>query len=150
MDGQTRIVWDFLNAAYRTGALDNFMDLSKAATDKKYENQAIVFAELEDAISEMEDFSSVNNTLDEVFRQMPALSDEDTLEGLGALAAIITPLVESAMESGDKDNEQLKKKSVKLVSNLPKIARATFKLMVLNFGFITSAVWQKIRKTIWA
>jgi hypothetical protein len=146
MDGQTKIVWDFLNAAYRTGALDNFMVLSKAATDKKYDNQATVFAELEDAISEMEDFSSVDLTLEKAFRQMSALSDEATLLGLGALASIMTPLVESAMESVDRDTERLKEKRDKLLSDLPKIAKATFKLMVLNSGSIASAVWRKIRK----
>jgi len=143
MDGQTKIVWDFLHLAYRTGSLDRFMQLSRAAVDKRYENQATVFAKLEDAISEMDDFSSVDQTLEEIFRQMPVLSDEETLEGLGTLVSIVTPLIESAMESVDRDTQVLKDKGDKLFDDLPKMAKAVFMVLVLNSDSLVSALGRR-------
>jgi hypothetical protein len=140
MQGQTRILWDFLQAAYKNGALDNFMELSRAATDKKYENQATVFAQLEDAICEMEDFSSVDETLATAFKQMPALTDDEILQGLGALVVMITPVIDSTMESVDRDSEALKEKLEKLSQDLPKIASAVSTLVILNSETIASAL----------
>lgn len=146
MEGQAKIVWNFLEAAYRTGALDNFMDLSKAATDKKYENQATVFAELEDAITEMDDFSSVDQTLEKALSQMPALSDPAILEGLGALVSLLTPVIDSTMKSVDRDTEALKEKRDKLLADLPRMARALFALLALNSGSIAGALGEKSAK----
>jgi len=143
MEGQTKVLWDFLETAYRTGAIDEFLELSKAATDKKYENQALVFAELEDAVSEMEDFSGVDETIEEAFRQIPALTDEETLEGLRVIVSFLTPLVDSVMESVDRDGELLGEKRDKLIEDLPKAAKALLTILAQNSCAILSAMGDK-------
>lgn len=140
MEGQTKILWDFLNAAYRTGTLDEFLNLAQVAAGKSKENQAQLFADLEDAITELDDFSGVDRTLEEGYRQMALMTDDEILEGLGVLISLITPLVDSAMESAGRDPELLMEKRDKLIENLPKAGKALFALIALNSGPIIGAL----------
>jgi hypothetical protein len=143
MEGQTKILWDFLNAAYRTGALDEALSLVKIATGKDKEDQAHLFAGLEDAITELDDFSGVDQTLEEVYRQMSLLMDEEIFEGLAAFLSLIAPLVDSVMKSADRDSELLIHKRDQLIQDLPKMAKALFAIIALNSGAIVSALGGK-------
>ena len=132
MEGQTRVVWDFLQTAFRTGALDELIKLSKALTDKKYENQALLFADLEDAVSEMENLDSVDQTLEEALRLMPALTDPETMEGIAFLLPIITPWLDSWMAAADRDTEVVGEKIMRLKENLPKVGKALLTLLAVG------------------
>jgi hypothetical protein len=143
MEGQTKAVWDFLETAFRTGALDEFLKLSKAVTDKKYENQAELFADLEDAVSELEDLTSLDETLGEAFRMMPALTDPETLEGLALLASAVNPYLTSLMEAHDRDSAVLAEKKARLMAALPKVSKAVVTLILLYSPAILSAADRK-------
>jgi hypothetical protein len=140
MEGQTKIVWDFLETAFRTGALDEFLKVSKAVTDKKYENQAELFADLEDAVSAMEDLSSLDETLEKAFRMMPALTDPETLEGMALLLSAATPYIKSFMDAHDRDTALLAEKKARLMEALPKVSKAVITLLLLNSPAILSGL----------
>lgn len=132
MEGQTKVVWDFLQTAFRTGALDELIKLSKALTDKKYENQALLFADLEDAVSEMDNLDSIDRTLEEALRLMPALTDPEIMEGIGFVLPMITPWLDSWMAAADRDTEVVREKITRLKQNLPKVGVALFTLLALG------------------
>ena len=140
MEGQTKVVWEFLETAFRTGALDEFLKLSKAVTDEKYENQAELFADLEDAVSAMEDLTSLDQTLVEAFRMMPALTDPETLEGMAWLLSAATPYVKSFMDAHDRDTALRAAKKARLMAALPKVSKAVVTLLLLNSPAILSAL----------
>ncbi|OGP57004.1 MAG: hypothetical protein A2V67_00405 [Deltaproteobacteria bacterium RBG_13_61_14] len=143
MEGPTKVVWEFLETAFRTGALDEFLKLSKAVTDKKYENQAELFADLEDAVSAMEDLTSLDQILVEAFRMMPALTDPETLEGMALLLSAATPYVKSFMDAHNRDTALLAEKKARLMAALPKVWKAVVALIMLNSPAILSALGKK-------
>ncbi len=124
MEGQTKITWDFLQAAYRAGALDEFLSAARPLTDKKYDNQATVFAELEDAVFEMEDFSSVDEVLDTAFKLLPEMTDQEALEGLAIILSLLNPLIKSFMEGMDRDTEAVVSMKDELAEKGRKVAKA--------------------------
>ncbi len=143
MEGQTKVLWDFLETAYRTGALDELMLLSKAGTDKKYENQARVFVDLEEGICEMDDFSSVDAVVEEALRQLPALTDDETVEGIAILASVLRPLVDSVMESADRDADALTAKREEVLAALPKVGKALLALITANGPTLLAALGER-------
>ena len=124
MEGQTKVLWDFMEAAFREGTLDELLLLSKAASDKKYEDQAFVFADLEEAIEEMDDLSAVDDKLELAFSIMPQLTDDEVLQGMKILLSVLTPLVDRMMESAGRDMEAVAEKKDELVDNLRKVVKA--------------------------
>ncbi len=145
MQEQEKAIYDFLFEAYRSGALDGFMRLSRAVADKKYEDQSLVFSELEDAISEMDDLSGVDEVLAKVFEQMPLLTDRETLEGLAVLVSYLTPWLDSMMAAADRDTQVVSEKTDRLKHDLPLAGKAVFTLFVLNSRPLGEALGQRAR-----
>jgi hypothetical protein len=143
MEGQTKVAWDFLETAFRTGALDEFLKLSKNLTDKKYENQAEMFAELEDAVSEMDDLTSIDETLERAFRMMPALTDPEIMEGIALLVDLAAPYLEALMKAHDRDTALLLEKKARLMDALPKVMKAVSALVMIGSPAVFSALGQK-------
>ncbi len=139
MEGQTKVTWDFLETAFRAGTLDQMLALSKSLTDKKYESQAQVFEDLEDAVDELDDFSGVDETLEKLFGLMQELNDQETLEGLNILLSVLGPVVSGIMEAADRDVESLSEMKLKVMDNLPKVGKALIALASIGSRELLSA-----------
>ena len=124
MDAQTQVLWNFLDTAFKAGTLDEFLSLSKSMTDKKYENQALVFSDLEDAIDEMDDLSDINEKLEMAFGFMPDLTDPETMEGVTILLKLANPLIKNFMEAADHDMETIAEIRNTFMENFKKVRKA--------------------------
>jgi hypothetical protein len=111
MDPQTKIVWDFSETAFRTGALDKILDLANVLTEKKPEDFSRDMANLEDVFIEMLDTAPMEKGFGRVYEVMEALTDDDVLEGLGILLSIVTPVLRKVAEQADGDPFTLEKQA---------------------------------------
>jgi|GEM_PF-2497070 len=136
MEGQTKVLWDFLETAYKTGMLDEVLRLSTTLTDKKYEDQALMYADLEDSITEMEDFSTVDDTLEKIYGIMPDITDEEVLEGITILLTLLNPFITAVMEKADRDTENVTAMRMDLVENLRKVGKALKAFISIGSKFL--------------
>ncbi len=104
MDEQAKIVWDFLETAFRTGTLDKVLDLVGIMAGKDLEDMSEAFNSLEDIFLEMEDASVMEEKFDMVYQVLEALTDDEVMDGLGTLISLLTPLLRLVkMQAGDDD-----------------------------------------------
>ena len=126
MDGQERIMWNFLEAAFRTGALDEFLRLSHALTDKKYDVHYNIYEALEDYLTGLDDMKPLEENFDKIFGILEAMSDDEVLEGLGALVSFVNPWVEGIMSAAGQDAASFDEMKMNILETLPKIKKAVF------------------------
>ncbi|MBU0994943.1 MAG: hypothetical protein KJ737_20825 [Proteobacteria bacterium] len=140
MDGQARIMWNFMETAFKTGALDQFLRLSHALTDKKYDVQYNIYEELEDYFINLDDMKLLEDNFDKMYGILEALTDEEVLEGLGSLVSLINPWVEGIMAAAGQDMTSLDEMKKKLVETLPKVKKA----LIAIGGIIASSLTKSI------
>jgi hypothetical protein len=126
MEEQNQVLWDFLDTAFKAGTIDEFLLLSKSMADKKYEDQAQVFSDLEDAIDEMDDLSDIDEKMEMVFGFMPDLTDQETMEGVTILLSLINPIIKNFMEAADRDMETIKEMRDAFMKDFKKVKKALF------------------------
>lgn len=93
MEGQTKIIWDFSQAAFRTGALDRILDLVQVLTTNNTQTLYEALADLEDVFMEMEDTAPMEERLGRIYDTLQALTDDDILDGIGTLLSVLTPAI---------------------------------------------------------
>ena len=101
MEGQTKIIWDFSQAAFRTGALDRILDLIQVLTRNNTQTLYEALADLEDVFIEMEDTAPMEERLGRVYDTLQALTDDDILDGIGTLLSVLTPAIRMLAAQAD-------------------------------------------------
>ncbi len=141
MEGQAKIMWDFLETAFRTGTLDELLKLVQVATGKGFEDLSQSFANVEDVFMDMEDTSSFEENFGKIYEIMEALTDDEVIEGLGILLSLLNPLISTVMEKTGKDTllsaemqEELKEKSQKIIKALKALGSLGSKMVIANLG----------------
>ena len=101
MEGQTKIVWDFAETAFRTGALDRILDLVQVLTGNSTQTLYEGLADLEDVFIEMEDTAPMEERLGSIYDTLQALTDDDILDGIGTLLSVLTPAISMLAAQAD-------------------------------------------------
>lgn len=104
MDPQAKILWDFLETAFRTGLLDKVIDLAGIVASKDMDDMSKAFDSLEDIFLNMEDTAAMEEKFDIAYQAMAALTDEDIMDGLESMVTLIMPILRLVkMQSGIQD-----------------------------------------------
>jgi len=118
MEGQTKIIWDFTETAFRTGALDRILDLVQVLTGNNTQTLYEGLADLEDVFIEMADTAPMEERLGRIYDTLQALTDDDILDGIGTLLSLVTPAISMLATHADGDSpmtpekqEEIKKKA---------------------------------------
>ncbi len=156
MEGHAKIMWDFLETAFRTGTLDELLKLVQVLAGKEFEDLSQSFANVEDVFMEMEDTSSLEENLGKMFEIMQVLTDDEVIEGLGLLLFLVNPLIASVMEKTGKSTllspkmqEETKEKSQKIIKTLVALGSIGTKMAMANLGNKSSKeLGQNLGKTI--
>lgn len=101
MEGQTKIIWDFTETAFRTGALDRILDLVQVLTGNSTQTLYDGLAALEDVFIEMEDTAPMEERLGRIYETLQALTDDDILDGIGTLLSVLTPAISMLAAQAD-------------------------------------------------
>ena len=101
MEGQTKIIWDFTETAFRTGALDRILDLVQVLTGNSTQTLYDGLAALEDVFIEMEDTAPMEEKLGRIYETLQALTDDDILDGIGTLLSVLTPAISMLAAQAD-------------------------------------------------
>lgn len=141
MHGQTQIMWDFLETAFRTGMLDELLNLIHVFLGEGDQDMSQKFADLEEWFLERDDFTAVDRTFDKIYAFMQGMTDADTMEGLGILLSFLSPLIKSIMEKVPSDSglsgetqAGLEEKIIKMFKALRTIVSLGTKLYVSSLG----------------
>lgn len=124
MEGQTKIIWDFSQAAFRTGALDRMLDLVQVLTTNNTQTLYEALADLEDVFIEMEDTAPMEERLGRIYDTLQALTDDDTLDGIGTLLSLLTPAISMLAAQADgaptkpEKQAEIKKKAANVLKAL--------------------------------
>lgn len=136
MDRQARIMWDFLEAAFRTGALDEFLRLSYTLTDRKYEVHYNIYEDLENYLMDLDDMKHIEDIFNIFYETLEALTDTEILEGLKTILSVLNPWIEQIMTGIDKNKISLGETGKMLQETFPKLKKAFGALFT-----IVSNVW---------
>ena len=124
MEGQTKIIWDFSQAAFRTGALDRILDLVQVLTGNSTQTLYDGLADLEDVFIEMEDTAPMEERLGRIYDTLQVLTDDDILDGIGTLLSVLTPAISVLAAQADgapmtpKKQAEIKKKAANVLKAL--------------------------------
>ncbi len=141
MHGQTQIMWDFLETAFRTGMLDELFSLINALSGEEEQDMSQKFADLEEWFLDRDDFTSVDRTFETLYAVMQELTDADTMEGMAILLSFLSPLIKHMMEKVDIDHamssemqSHLEEKTVKVLKALRTIISIGTKQYIASLG----------------
>jgi hypothetical protein len=102
MDPQTKAVWDFMRASYKSGLLDESLGLLGNISDPELD-LGEGLGNFEDALTQA-DFTAFETMSDESLTPMlQALSEEEVIEGLTVLVSTFRPVIEGMVEGADGD-----------------------------------------------
>ncbi len=124
MEGQTKIIWDFAETAFRTGALDGILDLIQALTRNNTQTLYDGLADLEDIFIEMDATAPMEQRLGRIYDTLQALTDDDILDGIGTLLSVLTPAIGMLAAQGDaapmapEKQAEIKKKAANVLKAL--------------------------------
>ena len=124
MEGQTKIIWDFTETAFRTGALDRILDLVQVLTGNSTQTLYDGLADLEDVFIEMEDTAPMEERLGRIYETLQALTDDDILDGIGTLLSVLTPAISMLAAQADgapmtpEKQTEIKKKAGECLESL--------------------------------
>jgi len=124
MEGQTKIIWDFTETAFRTGALDRILDLVQVLTGNSTQTLYDGLADLEDVFIEMADTAPMEERLGRIYETLQALTDDDILDGIGTLLSVLTPAISMLAAQADgapmtpEKQAEIKKKAANVLKAL--------------------------------
>ena len=97
MEGLTRVVWDFMEGAYRKGLLDELLGLIGGLSDPEADLGALL-GDFEDRLADA-DFAHFEGMSRELLTPLlQALAREEVLESLHVLVISLRPVVDGVME----------------------------------------------------
>ncbi len=141
MEGQSKILWDFLETAYRTGTLDESLTLIQSLTGEEEQDMSQQYADLEEWFLERNDFTSVDEAFEKIYMLIQGLTDDDTMEGIGILLSFVSPLIRTAVEKTEFDialsaesQVDLKEKVVKVLNALKTMGSLGAKMYLASLG----------------
>ncbi|MBU0996253.1 MAG: hypothetical protein KJ737_27460 [Proteobacteria bacterium] len=135
MEGQTLILWNFLETAFRTGTIDEVLNLVQVMTGEEDEDMSEMFADLEEWFLERDDLSSVDDAFGIIYPLMKELTDDETMEGIGILVSLIIPVIKSVKDKNGIDSllspeiqADVKDKARKVLNSLKSIGATGVKM----------------------
>lgn len=143
MEEQTKIMWDFMEAAFRTGALDEILQLVNVVSGKNFEDMSQGFADLEDIFMEMEDTSSLEENFGTFYQVLKELTNDDVLEGIGILLSFVNPWIESLVQKGGGDSPLSSEKQEELRTKFIKSVKSIFTLGSLGSKMYFASIEKK-------
>ncbi len=143
MEGQTRVLWNFMETAFQTGALDEILRFSGALTDKKYDNFYQTFADAEDYFMSLEDPAVLEEGLSRVIGILEELTDEEVLEGIGFLLGIVNPWMQKMRQTGFMETAFTEEAKENRRAMLPKAGKALLAVARIGFRSATSSLGGK-------
>ena len=140
MEEQSKIIWEFLEAAFRTGTLDELLQFVNVLAGKNFEDMSQLFADLEDVFIEMENTKNLEENFGKIYLILKELTNEDLLEGIRVLLSLINPLVESVIEKGGGDSPLSSEKQAELRSKMIQSARTVMHLASMALKMYIASV----------
>ena len=139
MEGQTLILWNFLETAFRTGTLDACLNLVQVLSGEEDEDMSKKFADLEEWFMEQDDLARVDEAFDIIYPLMKELTNDDTVEGIGILVSLLVPLIESVIKKNGIDSalsfsvqKEVKEKARKVLNTLKTIGAVGAKIYLAS------------------
>lgn len=152
-ESPNRVVWNFMELAYRTGLLDECLEIIGNAIGPDID-MLEQFAGLE-RLGEETDFQSIDGKFGELIPIIKQLTDEDVIEGLKILLRLMKPYIDQAMRD-IHSIEELKEKGLNIIKALYSLrdvglAVAPFainKILEKKPSWKTRFILKRIRKRI--
>ncbi len=102
MDPQTKALWDFMRASYKSGLLDESLGLLGNISDPELD-LGEGLGEFEDALTEADFTAFETMSAESLTPALQALSEEEVIEGLTVLVSTLRPIIEGMVEGADGD-----------------------------------------------
>ncbi len=139
MEGQTLILWNFVETAFRTGTLDEFLNLTQVLTGEEDEDMSQKFADLEEWFMEKDDLTFIDEIFEVIYPLLQELTDDEAVEGIGIIVSLVAPILKSVMEKNGIDSAlspdlqaDVKEKARKVLKTLKTIGAIGVKMYMAS------------------